>query len=138
MSTQPTSSEYVMLIRNTTWCEDLSAEEIRKFLNQFTAWVERLSQEGKVGGGHPLAFEGKTISGKRAVTDAALAESKEAIAGFIVLLANSLEEATEIAKYAPCLSYGQTVEIRAIAPEASELLVARQKSVREQRAGGTS
>jgi hypothetical protein len=128
MSTQSTSSEYLMLIRNTTWCEGLSSEEIRKSLNQFTAWAERLSHEGKIKGGHPLAFEGKTIAGKKAVTDAPLAESKEAIAGFIVIRANSLEEAVEIAKDAPCLGYGQTLEIRAIVPEPSELQIARQET----------
>jgi hypothetical protein len=126
VSTQPALSEYMMLIRNTTWCEGHSAEEIQKFLRQFNAWVERLSQDGKVKGGHPLAFVGKTISAKKAVTDAPLAESKEAIAGFIVIRASNLGEATEIAKNAPCLDYGQTLEIREIVPEPYELQIARQ------------
>jgi hypothetical protein len=127
MSTQLTTSEYLMLIRNTTWCESLSPEEILKLLNQFTIWAERLSQQGKIRGGNPLAFEGKTIDGRKAVTDAPLAESKEAIAGYIVIRANSLEEAVEIAKGAPCLDYGQTLEVRAIVPEPYEVEIARQR-----------
>jgi hypothetical protein len=130
MSTRSATSEYMMLIRNTTWCQSLSSEEIRKRLNQFIAWAERLSQEGKIKGGHPLAFEGKTIADRKVVTDAPLAESKEAIAGYIVIRVNSLEEAVEIAKGAPCLDYGQTLELRAIVPEPSELQIARQRENR--------
>src|ERR1700726_2342149 len=54
-------------------------------------------------------------------------ESKEAIAGFFIIQADSLEEAVQIAKNCPSLDNGQTVEVRAIASEAAELQVARQK-----------
>ena len=59
--------------------------------------------------------------------DGPFSESKEAIAGFFIIQADSLEEAVEIAKNCPGLDYGQTVEVRAIASEAAELQVARQK-----------
>jgi hypothetical protein len=49
------------------------------------------------------------------VTDGPFAESKEAIAGFFIIQADSLEEAVEIAEGSPCLDYGQTIEVRAIA-----------------------
>jgi hypothetical protein len=48
-----------------------------------------------------------------------LAESKEAIAGYWFIYADSLEEAVEIAKGNPGLEYGQTIEIRPILPEAA-------------------
>ena len=132
MSTRSTSSEYLLIIRNTTWHKDLSAEDIQKRLNQFTAWVQRLTDEGKIKGGYPLAFEGKIVARRKAITDAPLAESKEAIAGQIVIQADSLEEAAEIAKGAPCLDYGQTIEIRAIVAEPSELQIARRQIANEQ------
>ena len=132
MSTPSTSSEYLLIIRNITWHKDLSAEDIQKRLNQFTAWVERLTDEGKIKGGYPLAFEGKIVARRKAITDAPLAESKEAIAGQIVIQADSLEEAAEIAKGAPCLDYGQTIEIRAIVAEPSELQIARRQIANEQ------
>ena len=132
MSTRSTSSEYLLIIRNTTWHKDLSAEDIQKRLNQFTAWVQRLTDEGKIKGGYPLAFEGKIVARRKAITDAPLAESKEAIAGQIVIQADSLAEAAEIAKGAPCLDYGQTIEIRAIVAEPSELQIARRQIANEQ------
>ena len=130
MSTPSDPSEYVMLIRNTGWYKGLSSEEIERCLNQFTGWAERLTSEGKIKGGHPLVHEGKLIDNKKAVTDGPFAESKEAIAGYILIQAASLQEAVEIAKGAPCLDYGQTLEVRAISLEVPELQIARRISGR--------
>jgi hypothetical protein len=82
-------------------------------MKQFHAWFERLTKEGKVKGGHQLALEGKILSG-RAVTDGPFAESKEGVAGYWFIHANSLGEALEIAKEDPLLDYGHTIEIRPI------------------------
>jgi len=43
-------------------------------------------------------------------------ESKECISGFYFLLADSLTEATEIAKGCPALDMGASVEIREMIP----------------------
>ena len=52
------------------------------------------------------------------MTDGPFSESKEAIAGFLIIQADSLEQAVEIAEGWPGLEYAQTVEVRAILPEA--------------------
>lgn len=70
--------------------------------------------------GHQLGPEGKILSGRKGVTDAPLAESKEAIAGYWFIYADSLEKAVEIAKGNPGLEYGQTIEVRRILPENDE------------------
>jgi hypothetical protein len=127
MSANTTTSEYLLLFRGTSWHKGLSAEEIQKDLARFSAWFERLKNEGKFKGGHPLVHGGKIIDGRKVVTDGPFAESKEAIAGFLIMQADSLEHAVEIAEDCPGLEYGQTVEVRAIASEAGELQVARQK-----------
>ena len=44
-------------------------------------------------------------------------ESKEAIAGYWFILANSLDEAAQIAKCNPCPDRGMFFEIRPIDPE---------------------
>ena len=62
------------------------------------------------------------------VTDGPFAESKEAVAGFFVVQARSLDEAVEIAKGCPGLEYGQTVEVRAFAVDAFENEKARVKA----------
>jgi len=58
MSSQTTTSEFMLLIRGTHWRKDLSPEEIEKVMNRWTAWFDRLTQEGKAKAGQPLAHEG--------------------------------------------------------------------------------
>jgi hypothetical protein len=81
------------------------------------AWFERLKEEGKCLGGHPLEEEGKIVSGKqgRAVADGPFAESKEAIGGYFYLKVADENEAIEIAKQCPGLEYGAVVEVRPVA-----------------------
>jgi hypothetical protein len=119
MNTTPTPSEYLLLIRNNAWYHDLTPGEIEDAMKRFTAWFEKLNREGKVKSSAPLAAAGKTVT-SHMVTDGPFAESKEAIAGFFVVRAGSLDEAVEIAKGCPGLEYGQTVEARAFAVDAFE------------------
>jgi hypothetical protein len=78
-----------------------------------------LTEKGKVKAGQPLMNEGKIVSQKRdrRVVDGPFAESKEAIAGYILLKVGSLEEAVAIAQECPGLNYGVTVEVRPVALE---------------------
>ena len=116
MSTQPSKSEYLVICRG--WDahahKSLSPEDIQNALKQVYAWFERLSDKGKMKSGHQLAPEGKILSGRKGVMDAPLAESKEAVAGYWFIYADSLEEAVEIAKGDPGLEYGQIIEVRPI------------------------
>jgi hypothetical protein len=127
MSAKTTTSEYLLLFRNTGWHKNLSPEEVQQNMARFTAWFERLSSDGQFKGGGPLAHDGKFIARRNAVTDGPFAESKEAIAGFFIIRADSLEQAVEIADGCPGLEFGQTVEVRAIVSEPVELQSAREK-----------
>jgi hypothetical protein len=135
MSTEAASSEYLLIFRNTGWHKELSAEEIQHHMARFTAWFGKLSKEGKFKGGGPLAHQGKRLDTKTEVIDGPFAESKEAIAGFFIILAGSLAEAAETAKGCPGLDFGQTVEVRAIVPEPDELAFARAKAAKAIRRG---
>ena len=114
MTAKTATSEYLFLFRGTLWHKGLSSEEIQKNLAQFTAWFDRLKSEGKFKAGHPLAHEGTIVAGRNPVKDGPFAESKEAIAGFFIIQADSLEQAVEVAKGCPGLEFGQTVEVRPI------------------------
>jgi hypothetical protein len=118
MST-PTTSEYILLFRGTDWHKGLSPEQIQQVITEMMAWFNRLTEEGTLKAGQPLMFEGKIVSQKkgRSVADGPFAESKEAIAGYFLLKAGSLDEAVVIAKNYPALQYGATVEVRPVAPE---------------------
>jgi hypothetical protein len=62
MSTQTTTSGYMLLFRGTHWDKILSPEEIQGVMSRWTAWFDRLTQEGKAKAGQPLTNEGKASS----------------------------------------------------------------------------
>ena len=127
-----TTSEYLLVFRNTGWHKDLSPKEIQQNMTRFTEWFERLNNAGLFKGGGPLGHNGKTLAGRNAVTDGPFAESKEAIAGFFLIRADNLDQAVEVARGCPGLEFGQTVEVRAMVSEAYELQVAREKMAQQQ------
>ena len=68
MNTETTTSDYLLLFRGTNWDKELSPEQLQKVVSDWAAWFERLTQEGKCKGGHPLQNEGKIVSGKKGRT----------------------------------------------------------------------
>jgi pimeloyl-ACP methyl ester carboxylesterase len=127
MEAKMTTSEFLLVFRNTSWHKNLSPKEIQQNMDRFTEWFERLNNAGLFKGGGPLAHNGKTLGGRNAVTDGPFAECNEAIAGFFLIRADNLEQAVEVAKDCPGLQFGQTVEVRAMVPEPFELQIAREK-----------
>jgi hypothetical protein len=120
-----------LFFRNTNWHQDLSPEEILQNMALFTEWFERLNKAGKFKGGGPLGHSGKILTNRNAVTDGPFVESKEAIAGFFIVRADSLEQAVEIARECPGLGFGQTVEVRAMVSEPDEFQIARTKKAED-------
>jgi hypothetical protein len=125
MTVKATTSEYLLLFRATNWTEDLFPEENR--IGKFNSWFERMKNLGTVKNGHPLKHNDEIVAGRNAMTDDPFAHPKEAVAGFFIIQADSVDQAVEITKSCPALDYGQTVEVRAIPSEAAELQVVRQK-----------
>jgi hypothetical protein len=87
MSAEITGSPFILLFRGTDWDRGLSAEQIQQTTSLWTAWFDRLTSEGKAKLGQPLTNDGKIVSGKKgvAVVDGPFTESKEAVAGYILL-----------------------------------------------------
>ena len=86
---------------------------MQKDIEKHVNWVEELVKNGNFKGGNPLTPIGKHIKNKL-VTDGPYIELKEGVSGFYFLLANSLDEATEISKGCPSLEIGSTLEIREV------------------------
>lgn len=92
-----------------------SPEAMQKQMLKWNAWMEKLTREGKMKAGQPLAPNGKMVSGKAAkVTDGPFAEGKEVIGGYILLRVQNMAEAIETSKSCPILEYDGEVEIRPV------------------------
>ena len=119
MNTPNSTSEYLFLFRGTDWDRFMSPAEIQQNMSRVLTWFERLSAGGALKPGRPLMSDARIVSGKNgsSVTDGPFAESKEAIGGYFLVGAASLEDAVEIAQQCPMLDFGVTVEIRPIAED---------------------
>jgi hypothetical protein len=109
----------MLLYRSGEWYNKLSHAELQELINQNKAWFEKLTAQGKAKPGRALERKGAIVSGVngRIVTDGPFAESKEAIAGYLVLDVETIEEAIAIAQSSPGLAYGGSIEVRPLAEE---------------------
>lgn len=105
---------YLLLFHSGDWWTNLGREELEKYIAESNAWMDKLVASGKVKGGQALARTGAIISGKnvRNITDGPFAESKEVVGGYLVLNVESLDEAIALAKTAPNLLRGTSIEVR--------------------------
>jgi hypothetical protein len=119
MKTETTTGEYMLLFRGPHWDRGLSQQELQAAMDKVMAWFEGLNQRGKIKAAQPLGAQGRIISGTNGqlVVDGHFAESKEAVGGYLMLQADNLNEAVEIARSMPTLKYGISVEVRPILAE---------------------
>ncbi len=112
--------EYALIFRHEDGNKVASPEQIQKWMKQTMDWIGGISAQNKFVSGTGLPFENARVvrlkNSKKVVTDGPFGEIKETIGGFIVVRANSVEEAVEFAKGAPVLQgEGNSVEVRKIA-----------------------
>jgi hypothetical protein len=121
METLSSPSPYLLLFRNSgpETHEHLSSTEREQLINRWNAWYNGLAAQGKAVDGRPLELQTRVVSGSGGarVIDGPFAEAKEAIGGFVVVMASGPEEATEIAKRHPGLAYGLIIEVRKMAEQ---------------------
>ena len=110
--------EYMLLFWNGGQGADDVAPETT--FEQMATYVFDLVGKGKLKGGSPLhpAAEAKTIKkrrGKTTITDGPYTETKEVIGGYLVIEADSMDDALELARTCPAAEWGG-VEVREVLP----------------------
>ncbi|TGL58904.1 YciI family protein [Leptospira sarikeiensis] len=109
--------EYLILMRLDLITKEAqpSPEQLQVYMKMYQDWVGKIIAQNKFVGGTGLSTEGKVIKSGQPVTDGPYAETKESIAGFITIRAESFEDAVSIAKNCPILQgEGNSVEVRKI------------------------
>ena len=120
MTAKASPSEYLVICRGQ-WDKNASQDQIEKAIDQFYVWLDRLVADGKMKRGQRLTYEGRTVGRRNVITDGPFGESKEVIGGYWFVVANSLDEAAQIAAGNPCVEYGLFMEIRPIDPDIATL-----------------
>ena len=94
-----------------------SPEQIQTWMKQTMDWVGGIAAQNKFVGGNGLQFENaKIVHHDKTVTNGPFGEIKETLGGYIIVKANSADEAAEMAKGSPVLQgEGNTIEVRKLA-----------------------
>ena len=107
----------MLIFRNTPTTEaefqNLSPEAMQAELDKWGQWIGGIAAQGRMVSTDALDHTGKIVKGsKHVVTDGPFVESKELVSGFLILSAESIDEAIELSKGCPIYEIEGTVEIR--------------------------
>lgn len=109
--------EYMLIFRHMDGGKVASPEQIQIWMKQTMDWIGGIAAQNKYVGGNGLSFDDARVvmtkNGKPLVTNGPFGDIKETLGGYILVKAESVEEAVEFAKDAPILlGEGNSVEVR--------------------------
>ncbi|MDB5281121.1 MAG: hypothetical protein JWO06_196 [Bacteroidota bacterium] len=108
--------DFALLFRQPSYdYTKATKEEMQAIQKKWHDWAGGIAAQGKLSSSGPrLAMEGKVLKAGGVVTDGPFVEIREILGSFIVVKADSLEEATTLAHGCPALDANGSVEIRPI------------------------
>jgi len=90
-------------------------EEMQTIGKKWADWAGGIAAQGRmVSNGNRLALEGKVLKAGGVITDGPFVEIREILGSFIVIKADSLDDATTLAHGCPAIDQGGSVEIRPV------------------------
>ncbi len=112
--------EYALIMRHEDGQKVASPEQLQAWMKQTMDWIGSIAAQNKFVSGTGLPFDSSRVvttkNSKPVVTNGPFGEIKETIGGFIVVQADSIDEAVEFAKGCPVLQgEGNSMEVRKIA-----------------------
>lgn len=109
--------EFILIFRHQDGKKVASPEQMQVWMKQTMDWINSIAAKKKFVSGTGLPFDdARVVHANQVVTNGPFGEIKETIGGFIIVKADSVEEAVAFAKGSPVLQgEGNTVEVRKIA-----------------------
>jgi len=109
--------EFLLIMRHEDGKKLASPEQMQIWMKQTMDWIGSIAAKNKFSGGTGLPFEdAKVVRPHNIVTNGPFGEIKETIGGYIIVKADSIDEAVEFAKGCPVLQgEGNSVEVRKVA-----------------------
>jgi len=94
----------------------LSQEEKQAHMQLWGAWMGGLKEKGQLVDGLPLSEDGRVVKNRgEIVTNGPYAEGAEMVGGYLIVTAETMDQAVEISKECPIFDYkGSFVEVREI------------------------
>jgi len=112
--------EFILISRHEDGFKVASPEQIQIWMKKTQDWMGGIAAQNKLSGGNGLPFEDARVvmnkNYKNFVTNGPFGEIKETIGGYIIVKAESVDEAVAFAKGCPVLKgEGNSFEVRKIA-----------------------
>jgi hypothetical protein len=109
--------EFMLIFRHEDGKKVASPEQIQVWMKQTMDWIGGIAAQNKFSGANGLLFEdSRVVRPGNVVTNGPFGEIKETIGGYIIVKADSADEAAGFAKGCPVLQgEGNSVEVRKIA-----------------------
>ncbi len=108
--------EFMLLFRFEPSNEEPSRELLQEMHKHWGEFIGGIAMQGKLVSTHQLGFEGKKIFANQRTEEGFHIAEGQTIGGNMILKAESIESATELAKKCPILFMGGTVEVRDVIP----------------------
>ncbi|MFD0999984.1 YciI family protein [Ohtaekwangia kribbensis] len=108
--------DFLLLFRQPSFDHsNISPKDMQVLTEKWKNWVGGIAAQGKLAGnGTRLSMEGKVLKAGGVVTDGPFVEIRERLGSFLVVKAESLDEATTLAHGCPAIDANGSVEIRQI------------------------
>ena len=108
--------QFILIFRHQDGNKIASSEQIKEWMEQTHEWIGSIAALNKFVGGAGLLFDDARVVKKNEVSQAAFGEIHETIGGYIIVKAESIDEAVAFAKGCPVLqSEDNSVEVRKMA-----------------------
>ena len=106
--------EFMLLFRSEPNPEQPSAEEMHDAIKMWQDWIGGIAAQGKFVATNALEHGGKVVNHAGVITDGPYAETKEIINGYIIVKADTFEEAIKLGEGCPVYAVGGKVEVRPV------------------------
>jgi hypothetical protein len=109
--------EFMLIFRHEDGSKIASPEQMQIWMKQTMDWIGGIAAQNKYVAGNGLLFDdARVVRHNKVVTNGPFGEIKETLGGYMIVRADSVEEAVEFAKGSPILQgEGNTMEVRRIA-----------------------
>jgi hypothetical protein len=108
--------EYLLLLRGGKPMTGKTEEEGKAEMQAWGVYMGNLGQNGQLVGGLPLVSGGRTVSAGATSNEPVKSATEGIIGGYLIVKADSIEQASEIAKGCPHITNEGNIEVREIAP----------------------
>jgi len=108
--------DYMLLFRYEPSNEEPNHEQLQEMHKQWGEFIGGIAAQGLLVSTHQLGFEGSKVFANLKTEEGIHISDNQTIGGNMILKAESIEYATELAKKCPILFMGGTVEVRDVIP----------------------